>query len=167
MAANTVIAVVPGLANRHGLSPTWAGVFCSIWWFARMGSFLGLWLWPGWHYRFRWFLAGFVLLVVSFAAVLLSPVLWPVLVAQLAFGSACGLIYYSSLYYSMNAGDTKGEHGGIHEAAIGVGMFIGPATGATALHFVPSQPQAATWAVSALLVAGLAGVVWRKWRSNT
>ena len=93
--------------------------------------------------------------MASFAALLLVPNLAVIVTAQLVFGLAVGLIYYSSLFYSMDVGDTKGEHGGFHEALIGVGLFGGPAVGATALQLLPSTPAAGIWAVSALLVVGL------------
>jgi len=166
MAINTVLAVIPGLAKRHDLSPMFAGFFCSVWFFARLGAFLGLWLWPAWHYRFRWFVAAYLLLIASFVTILLAPVLWPVIVAQVTFGLATGLIYYSSLYYSMDVGETKGEHGGIHEAAIGAGIFGGPAMGAAALHFLPQQPAAGAWGVSALLFVGLSLVLALRWRGR-
>jgi len=79
---------------------------------------------------------------------------------RVAFGAAVGLIYYSSLFYSMDVGETKGEHGGFHEAAIGAGIFAGPAFGAAALQFFPRHPHSGTWAVSGLLLAGLAGMIW-------
>ncbi len=46
-------------------------------------------------------------------------------VAQIAFGISVGLIYYSSLFYSMDVGETKGEHGGLHEAMIGAAPASG------------------------------------------
>ena len=79
---------------------------------------------------------------------------WLVL-AQIAFGLAIGLLYYSSLFYSMDAGDTKSEHGGKHEAAIGLGIFLGPALGAVSLWQFPTHPNGSAWAVSGLLVVGL------------
>lgn len=169
VAINTIIAVIPGLAKRHDLSPMWAGFFCSLWFFARMGTFAVLWLWPGWHYRFRWFVVSYFIAGASFVVILLSPALWPVMVAQMTFGAAVGLIYYSSLFYSMDVGDTKGEHGGIHEAAIGAGIFGGPAVGAAALALFPGHPAAGAWAVAGLLLAGgaaIIGIRWRSWRSD-
>ena len=65
------------------------------------------------------------------------------IVAQVIFGLAVGLIYYSSLFYSMDVGESKGKRGGIHEAAIGVGVFTGPAVGVTALHLFPGHPTPA------------------------
>lgn len=166
VAINTIIAIIPGLAQRHGLSPTWAGIFCSLWFFARFGAFALLWVWPGWHYRFRWFVGAYIMLLGGFAVILLSPALWPVLLAQIAFGFAVGLVYYSSLFYSMDVGDTKGEHGGIHEAAIGAGIFGGPAMGAAAIAFFPAYAAAGVWAVAALLLAGGVTIVGLRMRSR-
>jgi hypothetical protein len=75
-----------------------------------------------------------------------------------------GLIYYSSLFYSMDAGDAKGEHGGIHEAAIGLGNFAGPAIGAASLHFFPAHTSNGVLAVSGLLLCGFCGLVAIRWR---
>jgi MFS family permease len=158
IAMNTVLAVMPGLTNRFGLTAAEAGLFGSVWLFARVTAFALLWRWTSWHYRFRWLLTAFLVLIASFAAILLSPS-WPLAaLAQATFGLASGLIYYSSLFYSMDVGESKGEHGGLHEAFVGVGICIGPGVGAAALHFAPNSPNAGTWAVSALLVAGLAGL---------
>lgn len=159
VAINTVVAVIPTLAKKFALSPTWAGVFCSTWFFARLAAFLLLWRWPGWHYRFGWFITAYALLMASFAALLLAPALWMVVAAQVAFGYATGLLYYASLYYSMDVGETKGEHGGIHEAAIGVGVFAGPAAGALALQFFPRVPSSSTLAVGTLLACGFVAIL--------
>jgi MFS family permease len=155
VAINTMIATMPAIAHRLGLSPLWAGVFCSIWLFARMAAFGLLWRWTGWHYRFRWFIAAYITIVLAFFGVLLAPSLAALIVAQLVFGGAAGLTYYSSLYYSMDVGETKGEHGGFHEAALGSGQFLGPATGALALWLYPRYANIDVWAVGFLLAFGL------------
>jgi MFS family permease len=98
-------------------------------------------------------------MVLSFAALLLVPNLTVIVIAQLGFGFAVGLIYSSSLFYSMDVGETKGEHGGFHEALIGVGIFAGPAIGATTLHFLPRWPNACIWAVSGSLVMGFVALI--------
>jgi hypothetical protein len=147
------------VALRLELSTTLAGFFCSTWCFARLGAFVVLWRWNGWHYRFRWLLAWYFVLIVSFAATLLAPNLAVVVLAQILFGGAIGLFYYSSLFYSMDIGETKGEHGGIHEAAIGLGNFAGPAIGALALQILPRYANSGAVAVSLLLLCGLGGLV--------
>ena len=164
IAINTLIAVMPGLAARLGLSATLAGFYGSIWCFARLGAFFVLWFWEGWHYRFGWMAAAYVALLATFASMLIAPNLGFLIAAQVVFGAAVGLIYYSSLFYSMDTSETKGEHGGIHEAAIGLGNLAGPAMGAASLHFLPNYANSGVYAVSGLLAAGFAGLVAiRKW----
>ena len=160
MAINTLSAVLPGVAVKFDLSPMFAGFACSLWGFVRLATFVVLWRWDGWHYRFRWLATAFTLLVMSFTMILILPNLWAVLAAQVVFGAAIGLIYYSSLFYSMDASDTKSEHGGIHEAAIGVGNCLGPAAGATALWLAPQNVNGGAWAVTGLLTLGFGGLLW-------
>jgi predicted MFS family arabinose efflux permease len=155
VAMNAVIPVIPDLARRFSLSAAEAGAFGSVWALSRAVGFLVCWQWTGWHYRFRWLFGAYALMVVSFALILLGAGLWPIVAAQAVFGLCVALIYYASLYYSMDMSDTKGEHGGFHEAAIGAGIFGGPAVGAVSLYFFPALPNMNAWAVSALLLAGL------------
>ncbi len=162
IAINTLIAVMPGVAKTLALSPTQTGLFCSVWFFGRFAAFAALWKWHGWHYRFRWLLGAFLLLIASLATILLAQQLWLVIVAQVFFGLATGLMYYSSLFYAMDVGEASSEHGGLHEAFIGMGIFLGPATGAAALTLAPQSANAGTWAVSALLTIGLGVLVWMR-----
>jgi predicted MFS family arabinose efflux permease len=163
IALNTLIATMPGVAGRLNLSTTLAGFSGSVWSFARLGAFYGLWHWEGWHYRFRWLLLSYIGLVLSFISILLAPNVAVLVGAQVVFGGALGLLYYSSLFYSMDLSDAKGEHGGIHEAVIGLGNFAGPALGAGALQFLPQYPGSSAVAVSVLLLGGLVGLaaIWR------
>lgn len=151
----TLLAMIPELALKLGLSTTLAGLFCSIWFFARLASFVLLWRWGGWHYRFRWLLAGYILLVAGFVAVLTAQDLWWLSIGQVAFGFAVGLLYYSSLFYSMDVGEARAEHGGIHEAVMGAGNFVGPGIGAVSLLLAPKSSHAGVWAVGCLLGVGL------------
>jgi len=166
IAVNTLIAVMPGLANKFGLSTMLAGFCGSAWCFARLGAFFGFWFWSGWHYRFSWLLGAYVALVGTFAVILMTPHLAAFVLAQAVFGCALGLIYYSSLFYSMDLSDTKSEQGGIHEAAIGLGNFAGPAVGAASLHLLPQHTNGGALTVSGLLLLGLGGLVaiWRRGR---
>lgn len=159
VAINTLFAVMPGVAEKLALSPTRVGLVCSVWLFGRLAAFALLWQWHGWHYRFRWLLTSFLLLIFSLATILMATQLWLVVAAQIFFGLATGLIYYSSLFYAMDVGEASSEHGGLHEAFIGAGIFLGPATGAAALTFAPQVPNASTWAVSGLLVFGFCGLL--------
>jgi predicted MFS family arabinose efflux permease len=163
IAINTLIATIPGIAAKFQMSPMLAGFVCSLWCFVRLGTFIVLWRWTAWHYRFRWLAAAFAMLVLSFAAILMSPTIYALIGAQIFFGVAIGLIYYSSLFYSMDGGDAKSEHGGIHEAAIGLGNCVGPAIGAAALEFLPQYANSGAVAVSVLLLCGFGGLltIWK------
>jgi len=165
IAINTLVAVIPGVARRLELSTMTAGFCCSVWCFSRLGAFWVLWLWDGWHYRFRWLLLGFLALGITFAGIVMAPNVAVLVLAQVVFGGAVGLIYYSSLFYSMDNSQTKSEHGGIHEAAIGVGNFIGPAVGASSLYLAPQHANGGTVAVSVLLLSGL-GALLLCWKSG-
>jgi predicted MFS family arabinose efflux permease len=159
IAINTLIAVIPGLAAKFQMSPMFAGFICSLWCFVRLGTFIVLWRWTDWHYCFGWLAGAFAMLILSFAAILLSPNLIVLIGAQIFFGVAIGLIYYSSLFYSMDGGDAKSEHGGIHEAAIGLGNCVGPGIGAAALQFLPQFQNSGAIAVSVLLLCGFGGLI--------
>jgi predicted MFS family arabinose efflux permease len=156
VAAFTLLAMIPELARKMGLSTTVAGWFCSIWFFARLVAFVVMWKWPGWHYRFRWLLGGYLLLIAGFASVLTADGLLWLGVGQVAFGLAVGVLYYASLFYSMDVGEARAEQGGIHEAMMGAGNFLGPGIGALSLLIVPQSQYAGVWSVSGLLVIGLA-----------
>jgi hypothetical protein len=159
VAAFTLLAMIPELARRMGLGTTMAGLFCSIWFFARLAAFVMLWQWPGWHYRFRWLLGGYLLLILGFATVLTADGLWWLGAGQLAFGLAVGSLYYASLFYSMDVGEARAEQGGIHEAMMGVGNFVGPGIGALSLLVAPHAPHAGVWSVSGLLAIGFAALL--------
>jgi len=164
---NTVLALSPSVAEALGLSTREAGFACSVWTFARAGAFALFWLWPGWHYRFRWLIGAYVGMIAIFVVILRAPNLATLVIAQVVFGLCIGLIYYSSLFYSMDAGETKGEHGGFHEAAIGAGSCAGPAAGAAALYLNPTNPHTSAYAAGALLLVGLGGLIWMRLRHST
>jgi len=164
VAVFTLLAMIPELALKLGLSTTLAGLFCSIWFFARLASFVLLSRWGGWRYRFRWLLAGYILLVAGFVAVLTAQDLWWLTLGQVAFGFAVGLLYYSSLFYSMDVGEARAEHGGIHEAVMGAGNLVGPGIGAVSLLLAPRSAHAGVWAVGCLLGLGLLLLAGFRWR---
>ena len=59
IAINTFIPMLPTLAAHFHLTPMFAGFACSLWGFVRLGTFIALWLWTDWHYRFRWLVTAF------------------------------------------------------------------------------------------------------------
>jgi MFS family permease len=160
VAINTIIPLMPSITGKLGLSTAAAGIACSVWMFGRLGAFVLLWRWTGWHYRFRWLGGAFVLMAGAFVLLLHPGTLAVLIAAQIAFGLTIGLIYYSSLFYSMNASEEKGTNSGLHEAMIGAGLFLGPACGATSLFLFPAAGSSSTLAVSGVLLAGFSGILW-------
>src|SRR5687768_6386082 len=154
IAINAVVPVFPMVAAKFQLSARDEGFFCSVWFFSRMVTFAILSLWPGWHYKFRHLIFAYAGMVLCFIGVLVLDNVWAVILVQVAFGWCLGLIYYSSLYYSMHIGETKGEHGGAHEAAIGAGIFGGPAIGAVSLMLAPGSRQSSVAGVALVLAIG-------------
>jgi predicted MFS family arabinose efflux permease len=162
VAINTTIPLIPSISAKLGMSTGSAGIVCSVWMFARLLAFVFLWRWTWWHYRFRFLSVSFAIMVAGFAGIVMATSLSMLLIAQVCFGLSAGLIYYSSLYYSMNVSDQRGAHGGLHEAMIGAGLFLGPACGACSLLLIPAAAGAGVWSVSGLLVAGFSGLLWMR-----
>ncbi|MFM7101742.1 MAG: hypothetical protein ACKO3N_11305 [Verrucomicrobiota bacterium] len=155
MAVNTLLAMVPAIGVKVGVSIEQVGWLMSLWYITRTLGFLVLWFWPGWHYHFGWFLAAFLTLLASFTTLLVTHAIWVLVVAQVFFGAASALLYYSALFYTMDGSDTKGAHGGIHEAFIGLGIFGGPAV-STAAVALTGRPESPAWAIGLFLAAGAA-----------
>ena len=153
------VPIFPQLADKLHFNSAQAAVIFSVWQLSRVGAFYLFWRWTGWHYRFRLLLAAFVAVIGCFFTILMTENLPVLIVAQVLFGLAVGLIYYSSLYYTMDAGASESEHGGIHEAAIGFGIGAGPAVGFAALEIWPARPDAGTWSIVAALALGLVAFV--------
>jgi predicted MFS family arabinose efflux permease len=166
VAINTVIPTIPSIAVKLHLSTGLAGIICSTWMFSRLFAFVLLWRWTWWHYRFRFLAVAFALMVAGFAGIILAKNMPTLMVAQICFGISVGLIYYSSLYYSLNASSERGAHGGLHEAMIGAGLFVGPACGACSLLIVPAAASGGVMSVGGLLAAGFAGLLWMKGRQS-
>ena len=162
VAINTVIPLIPSIAEKLDLSTGMAGIVCSLWMFARLAAFAAFWRWTGWHYRFRWLAGSFLLLIVCFFGFLMAQSIGLLMAAQVGFGLSIGLIYYSSLYYSMNVTENQGSNAGLHEAMIGAGLFIGPACGAATLYLVPTAIGIGAWSVGGLLCAGFSGLLFVK-----
>ncbi len=157
MAINTIMVMAPGIASKVGLSVAEAGLVLSVWFYVRAVAFLKLWWWDGWHYRFDWFICAFLFLFLGFVGTMVSPTVWGLVVAQVGFGWASALIYYSSLYYSMDQSHSHAEQGGFHEALIGLGLGGGPALSAGAL-WLTGMPSSPAWIVGAGVLGAMGWV---------
>ncbi len=119
-------ALTPQMGERLGLPPAATIWLASTLLFSRTVAFVIFWKWEGWHYRYRWLRWALWSAPMAVAVAFFSNEIPLVFGALVLFGFAAGLSYASSLYYSLAYGENKGEHGGIHEAILGVGIFGGP-----------------------------------------
>jgi hypothetical protein len=74
---------------------------------------------------------------------------------QIPLGLSMGMIYTASLYFGMVLSEGSTEHGGYHEALIGLGQVIGPAAALAADRIHPNGSVAAVAAVGGLLLISL------------
>ena len=74
---------------------------------------------------------------------------------QIVLGVVMGLIYAGSLYFGMvlSAGST--EHGGYHEALIGLGSVLGPGMAALTQWKWPDSLRAGVTAVSVVIAVSV------------
>jgi MFS family permease len=128
--------LLPHLLGEMGLSEKEKTPFASIWMASRLGMFILLERWHGWHGRWRtvWWACG--LMVAGFVVCAVSPVvaqtsgdvrgLWSMGIGLAFLGAGIGAVYAAALYYAMEAGPAAVESGGKHEGMIGLGYTAGP-----------------------------------------
>lgn len=165
---SSLLAAMPTLPLIQRLDPAARTALGSVWMAARWVAFLSLGATVWWHTRPRALLTAALLLLAGFLAVTLRPqwlphapevatgpwIAWMVC-WQIVLGLALGLIYAASLYFGMVLSDGSTEHGGYHEALIGLGTIIGPGAGAAAEYLGNGEPLWGVLAVSAVLGASV------------
>ncbi len=159
VAIQVIVTFNPHLQEKLGLSFGAASVWCSLWFYVRTLTFEILRRWTWWHYRWKFLCLAFVSAILSFGAIVLAPNLVVLLFAQLVFGMCVGLMYQSSLYYSMAGSEAQGEHGGSHESFIGIGIMSGPLLVYIGSQIFPGSGPAAVAIVTILMAAGLIGLI--------
>ena len=149
---------LPTLDAIGRLSPTLATMQCSIWFVARAAAFIVLGNSTFWHSRPILTLGSGVTMLAGFLGTIvtgsltepgigigLGTALILMAMTQIILGLSLGMIYASSLYFGMAVGKGSTEHGGYHEALIGLGQVLGPIVGVTAQLIRPN----ALWPVAA------------------
>ena len=135
----------------------------SVWLGTRWLAFGLLALGSWWHTRPRVLLWAAVVMLVSFFGMTLPPThgaspsidLASLVCWQAVLGLALGMIYSGSLYFGMVLSEGSTEHGGYHEALIGLGWVLGPAAGAAAQAARPDEMWVGIAAVGAVICASV------------
>jgi hypothetical protein len=130
-------ALMPSIFANLGYTVTWSTSLAGVMDTVRLGSFIALQWYTGWHGR-RSPLAGAMLfLAAGFFLVLLGGSTSAVLAGEVIFGIGSAMAYYASLYYGMAVHNAAVEAGGVHEALIGLGMAVGSVSGVAAMWLGP------------------------------
>ena len=125
--------ILPYLFNALGTNEASHAPIGATWHVARFVAVLILWRTAFWHGRAATLVAAGLLLSLGFALAVGSPNEPLLIVGLAALGLGQGTIYYSAIYYGLAVGGAKIEAGGIHEALVGAGYFLGPALGLASL----------------------------------
>jgi MFS family permease len=144
-------AMLPSLPVLQPLRPAMQTAVSSVWLVARFVAFLLLGASVFWHTKPRLLLVAAAALLVSMLIITIPQDLTVMILGQILFGAATGLIYTASLYFGMVLSEGSTEHGGYHEALIGLGMSLGPAMGAITQIIRPGDSHAAVVGISSLL----------------
>jgi len=125
--------ILPYLFTNLGTPDALQAPIGSTWHVARFLAVLVLWWTAFWHGRAQTLVLAGLLLAGGFALAVGSPS-EPLLMAGLAaLGAGQGIIYYNAIYYGLALGGAKVEAGGMHEALVGGGYFLGPLLGLASL----------------------------------
>lgn len=165
-------AMLPSLAVMQPLSTRWRTVIGSAWFVSRWATFLVLGATRFWHTRPRLMLVATAIMLVAFLGTTLRPsdlfaasALPPVidilsmLLWQVLLGASMGMIYAASLYFGMVLSDGSTEHGGYHEALIGMGCILGPGAAAMGELAFPGRMSVSIAAVGGLIALSLGAAV--------
>lgn len=156
---SVLLPLLPALAERIGRSPGVVIVMTCTFYLTRSLAFLLFGRWEDWHYHRGWSLAALLAAPLAFAGIMLTGSLGVILGSLALFGVALGLIYSSSIFYSLDYGEGKAEQGGLHEAAIGMGNLLGPLVGVMGATWL-GGPHGATLATLAVVLLGTLAAAW-------
>ncbi|HET7539882.1 MAG TPA: MFS transporter [Polyangiaceae bacterium] len=121
--------LMPDIMRGVGLDTASAARAASLLDVARLGCFVALFAFSGWHGRQLPIVLAIAALPLGFALVLFGESIALVVVGEILFGAAAGLLYTAALYYAQVVQNASVDAGGAHEALIGLGYALGPLAG--------------------------------------
>jgi MFS family permease len=169
-----LMPMMPSLPAVRNLSVSVQTVVASVWLMTRWLAFVILAMGSWWHTRPRTLVWAAAVMLIAFFGMTLRPTqgasptidLVSLIAWQAALGLALGVIYAGSLYFGMVLSDGSTEHGGYHEALIGLGWIIGPLAGAAAQGIRPDSLWLGIAAVGAVIGASVAAVIGVNFRAS-
>lgn len=162
-----LMPMMPSLPTIRPLPTTLQTLVASVWLMTRWLAFVLLAASAWWHTRPRALVWAALVMLISFFGMTLRPTqgAWPLadlacmILWQAVLGLAIGMIYSGSLYFGMVLSEGSTEHGGYHEALIGLGWVLGPAAGAVAGRIRPDDVRYGIAAVGTVIALSVAAVL--------
>ncbi len=165
----SLMALMPSLPIMKQMDPSAQTLLGSAWMASRWLTFLAMGIGAWWHTRPRLLLIAAVAMLIAFFGVTLRPSdfmpgasrsldIGSMIGFQLVLGVALGMIYSASLYFGMALSEGSTEHGGYHEALIGLGFVLGPGAGALAQTLRPGNVYAGIGAVGTVVLLSVIAV---------
>jgi hypothetical protein len=121
--------LMPEIMRNVGFGTAAAARAAGVLDIARLASFLGLFVYAGWHGRKTPIFCSILALPIGFGIALFGSSALSVLSGEVLFGAAAGFLYTAALYYAQLVENASVDAGGAHEALIGVGYALGPSAG--------------------------------------
>ena len=164
-----LMALMPSLPVLKPLDTARQTLVGSTWMATRLLTFIVLGAGSWWHTRPRLLIAAAWLMLLAFLGTVVRPSdllghgneiidLVSMIASEVLLGIAIGLIYAASLYFGMVLSQGSTEHGGYHEALIGLGSVLGPGSGAIAQWLFPGNVRAGIVAVGSVVAASVLAV---------
>lgn len=169
VAIYSLMALMPSLPVMKDLSAPARTAVSSVWMGTRLLAFVVMGASTWWHARPRLLLGAAVAVLITFFATTIRPSdvlagstqaidLNVMIFAQIIMGVALGIIYSGSLYFGMVLSDGSTDHGGYHEALIGLGQLAGPGAGAIAQWLYPGNLYAGVASAGSIVFLSVVGV---------
>lgn len=121
-----------GAREQLGYSETLIGFIFFIRAIANTVAFVGMGHSSAWHFRMGPMLVGQVLMLVAFVGLIGNDTLVPIIILMSVANFAVGITYSASIFHGASGSLDRAHRMAIHEALIGVGLFIGSAAGGVA-----------------------------------
>lgn len=121
--------ILPYIFDTLGTESALQAPVGSTWHVARVAAVVVLWRTAFWHGRGASLATAALLLAGGFALAVGARSEGVLVVGLACLGAGQGVIYYSAIYYGLAVGGAKVDAGGIHEALVGAGYFLGPMLG--------------------------------------
>ena len=151
--------ILPYLFQALGTDEGLRAPIGATWHVARVVAVLVLWQTAFWHGRGATLVVAGLLLSLGFTAAVAAPNEMTLVIGLAALGGGQGAIYYSAIYYGLAVGAAEVDAGGIHEALVGAGYFVGPALGLLSIAAGAGTPVFIGLVLGALIVGFVVSVV--------